>query len=136
MHLLALEDMLVELLLQALVGEVDAQLLKAVLLEGLEPVDVQDPDRALGALPAAQRADLAIDGCNQPVKQAGIEVLCQRVPRGVGRSSVQLLHDVLAHRLDGPGRQGMQQGLILHLQLKRRSLRNCALVQAASPIFS
>ena len=42
-----LEDMLVEILLQALVGEVDAQLLEAVLLERLEPVDVQDPNRAL-----------------------------------------------------------------------------------------
>jgi hypothetical protein len=43
-HLLALEDVLVELLLQALVGQVDAQLLEAVLLEGLEAVDVQDAD--------------------------------------------------------------------------------------------
>ena len=32
----------VELLLQALVGLVDAQLLEAVLLEALEAVDVQD----------------------------------------------------------------------------------------------
>lgn len=41
------EDVLVEMLLQALVGEVDAQLLEAVLLEALEPVDVQNPYRAL-----------------------------------------------------------------------------------------
>ena len=49
-NLLALEDMLIELLLQALVGQVDAQLFEAVLLEGLKAVDVQDADRAVGAL--------------------------------------------------------------------------------------
>ena len=47
LHLLPLEDMLVELLLQALIGQVDAQLLKAVLLEALKPVDVQDANGAL-----------------------------------------------------------------------------------------
>ena len=34
---------MVELLLQFLVGIVDAKLLKAVLLKHLKPVDVQDP---------------------------------------------------------------------------------------------
>ena len=42
--LLALEDMLVELLLQALICQVDAELLKAVLLEALKPVDIQNPN--------------------------------------------------------------------------------------------
>ena len=45
---LALEHVLVELLLQALVGQIDAQLLEAVLLEGLKAVDVQDANRAPG----------------------------------------------------------------------------------------
>ena len=49
--LLPLEDMLVELLLQALVGQVDAQLLKAVFLEALKAVDIQDANGALRALP-------------------------------------------------------------------------------------
>ena len=44
-HLLALEHVLVELLLQALVGQIDAQLLEAVLLERLKAIDVQDADR-------------------------------------------------------------------------------------------
>ena len=39
--------MLIELLLKALVGQVDAQLLEAVFLEALKPVDVQDADAAL-----------------------------------------------------------------------------------------
>ena len=42
--------MLVELLLQALIGQVDAQLLKAVLLEALKPVDVQDANGAFRPL--------------------------------------------------------------------------------------
>lgn len=48
-----LEDMRVELLLQALVGQVDAELLKGVLVKGLEAIDVQDADAALGALAGA-----------------------------------------------------------------------------------
>lgn len=42
-----LEDVLVEVLLQPLVGQVDAQLLEGVDGEGLETVDVQDADHAL-----------------------------------------------------------------------------------------
>lgn len=43
-HLLQLEDVLVEVVLQAFVGEVDAELLEAVVLVVLEAKDVQDPD--------------------------------------------------------------------------------------------
>jgi hypothetical protein len=53
LYLLALEDMLVELLLQSLVGQVDTQLLKAVLLERLKPVDIQDTDCPLRPLSRA-----------------------------------------------------------------------------------
>jgi hypothetical protein len=42
-----LEDVLVEVLLQALVGQVDAQLLERVGHKALEAVDVQDADHAL-----------------------------------------------------------------------------------------
>ena len=52
-HLFALEDMLVELLLETLIGQVDAQLLKAVLLEALKAVDVQDANAAVGLRPLA-----------------------------------------------------------------------------------
>lgn len=46
-YLLTLEDMLVELLLQPLIGQVDAELLKAVLLEALKAVDVQNANGSL-----------------------------------------------------------------------------------------
>ncbi len=42
--------MLIELLLQALIGQVDAQLLEAVLLEALKAVDIQDADGVLATL--------------------------------------------------------------------------------------
>ena len=51
LHLLPLKHVLVELLLQPLIGQVDTQLLKAVLLEALKAVDVQDANGALRALP-------------------------------------------------------------------------------------
>lgn len=94
--------MLVELLLQALVGQVDAELLKAVLLEGLEAVDVQDADRALVAalLCAAKCADLAVDGSHKPIKEPRVQVLGQRVARGAGGRRVEPLHDGLPHRLN------------------------------------
>lgn len=44
-HLLELEDVLVEVVLESLVGEVDAELLKAVVLIVLETKDVQHSDR-------------------------------------------------------------------------------------------
>ena len=43
-YLFALEDVLVEVLLQLLVGVVDAELLKRVLLIHFKPKDVQHPD--------------------------------------------------------------------------------------------
>ena len=49
--LLPLEDMLIELLLKALIGQIDAQLLEAVLLEALKAIDVQDANCALRTLP-------------------------------------------------------------------------------------
>ena len=49
-YLLSLEDVLVELLLQPLIGQVDAQLLKAVLLEALEAINIQYANGALGTL--------------------------------------------------------------------------------------
>ena len=48
--LLPLEDVLVELLLQALIGQVDTQLLKAVLLETLKAIYIQNSNRVLATL--------------------------------------------------------------------------------------
>lgn len=44
LYLLEFEDVLVEVMLQRLVGEVDAELLEAVVLVVLEAEDVQHPD--------------------------------------------------------------------------------------------
>lgn len=49
-HLFAFEDMLVELLLQPLVGKVNTQLLEAVLLEAFKAIDIQDADGVLTLL--------------------------------------------------------------------------------------
>ena len=46
-YLLPFKDMLVELLLQTLIGQIDTQLLKAVLLEALKPIDVQNANSTL-----------------------------------------------------------------------------------------
>lgn len=43
-YLLQLEDVLVEVVLEAFVGEVDAELLEAVVFIILEAKDVQDPN--------------------------------------------------------------------------------------------
>ena len=47
-HLLHLEDMLVEVLLQPLVGQVDAELLEVVFLEALKAIDVQHANQRWG----------------------------------------------------------------------------------------
>ena len=48
--LFSFENMLVELLLQPLVGKVDTELLKAVVLEALKAIYVQDANSALRTL--------------------------------------------------------------------------------------
>lgn len=56
-HLLQLEDVLVEVVLQLFVGVVDAELLEAVPLEVLKAKDVEDPDgQALGDRAPSQQA--------------------------------------------------------------------------------
>lgn len=47
MYLFTLEDMLVELLLQSLIGQVDTELLKTVFLEAFKAIDVQNANCAL-----------------------------------------------------------------------------------------
>lgn len=59
--------MLVEVLLQLLIGQVDTELLKVVLLEALKPVDVQHTHKCgrSGVLPNG-----GVDLGHQPVKHA------------------------------------------------------------------
>ena len=77
LFLFLLEHVLVEVLLELLVGEVDAKLLKGVRLERLKAVDVEDADEgvALGIL-----TDAFVDLGDEPVEQPGVERLCERVP--------------------------------------------------------
>ena len=81
-RLLALEDEAQEELLQLLVGKVDAELLKRVDEERLEAVDVQQPDErrlaARGEAPIAA-AERLIDDADEPIEEACVDRLCQRV---------------------------------------------------------
>lgn len=49
--LLPFEDVLIELLLQALIGQINAQLLKAILFEALKTIDVQNSYTSVASLP-------------------------------------------------------------------------------------
>ncbi len=75
--LLQLEHMLAELLLQLLVGVVDAELLEAVLAERLEAVDVEHAYEGGGLHGALQTL---VDLRHDPVEDRGVHVLGERVP--------------------------------------------------------
>ena len=53
--LLALEDLLVELLLKSFICQIDTELLKAVFLEALKAVDIQNSNRPLTGLSLAYK---------------------------------------------------------------------------------
>ena len=80
--------MRVELLLQPLVGEVDAELLERILLEDLEAEDVEHADRD-----AALAADRRVDPLDELVEHRRVHRLRERLDRLVRR-----LH-VVAHPL-------------------------------------
>lgn len=83
-HLHVLEDVLRELLLQLLVGVIDAELLEAVVLKGLEPEDVQQVD---GALVTSGRAShRVVDLRHQPVEHPARVRACVR--RSARRNAV------------------------------------------------
>mmetsp|Transcript_31226 Transcript_31226/g.68208 ORF Transcript_31226/g.68208 Transcript_31226/m.68208 type:complete len:298 (-) Transcript_31226:943-1836(-) len=76
--LLNTEALLVEMALQALVAEVDAQLLKAVRLQNLEAEDVQHTNGFVGRIaPFALQA--AVDSLPQMVEQSCVKSLGERV---------------------------------------------------------
>ena len=69
--------LLVELLLQPLIGVVDAQLLKAVLLKALKAIDIQDAEGQLAlALALCQGC---VDAADQVAEEGSIDGLCQRI---------------------------------------------------------
>ena len=134
LRLLRLEHVLVEVLLQLLVRQVDAELLERVQLERLKAVDVQDADEAsaAGVLP-----DAGVDLLHQPVKQAGVQSLGQRVP-GLGRlAGGQVLQDVPVPGFQRPRPQRLVQCPGLHHQQRRRrvqSLRRGGVSQAGGAV--
>jgi hypothetical protein len=80
-----LEDVRVELLLQALVGQVDAELLEGVGVEALEAVNVEDGDaagRARAAAAAAARAGCGAVRATPGARQPSPTRVPQPTPRG------------------------------------------------------
>lgn len=82
--LLEREDMLVEILLQFLIGKVNIELLKAIHFKVLEPKNVQDANESKLVLsPTYAQVDLLQD----PLEQVGIE------SHGGGVSGVRSLRE-------------------------------------------
>ena len=77
--LLHLEDVEVEVLLQLLVGEVDQQLLEAIVLEDLEAEDVEDANLRRRRRAARVGGERRVDPPHEPVEQLGVQKLRQRV---------------------------------------------------------
>ena len=77
----------VELLLQALVGVIDAELLEAVLHEAFKAVDVQDGQAGAGHLLA--HGQECVDARDQPPEQRRVHRLGQRVARILRRVQPQ-----------------------------------------------
>eukprot|EP00964_Phaeocystis_antarctica_P041764 scaffold23909_cov40-Phaeocystis_antarctica.AAC.1 len=104
LSLLAPEHVGVELLLQPLVGEVDAQLLEGVGGEALEAVDVED---ANGGGRGGRVDEPLVAAADEPTEEAAV----QRLARGVARLRG------LRHRARHEG------DLVAHLQVVRVRVR-------------
>mmetsp|Transcript_41494 Transcript_41494/g.79298 ORF Transcript_41494/g.79298 Transcript_41494/m.79298 type:complete len:225 (+) Transcript_41494:195-869(+) len=110
--------MLVKVLLQFFVGEVDTKLLKRVLLEALEPVDIQHADASHGLriLPNG-----IVDGAHQPVEEARVQSLGQGVAAG---HRIQLRHRPLERLLlgdDGSNQQRLVQQRSVSVEQRRHA---------------
>ena len=115
--LFELENVLVELLLQRLVGEVDANLLKRIALEGLEAEDVENADTSaphtstrLTAIPMLIRYTL-VDLCHDVIERGAVCGLHQRLARLLARDLIEgTVHDLIS-RPDGTIRERVRQVL-------------------------
>eukprot|EP00955_Chlamydomonas_euryale_P041843 352133-Chlamydomonas_euryale.AAC.2 len=105
--------MVVEVLLQLLVREVDAQLLKVVRLEALKAVDVEHANArgAVGVLPNRR-----VDARYQPVKKLGVHNLGERVAVGGRRSDIKRRDDRSIGRLARACRKRLAQTLRVDAQ--------------------
>jgi hypothetical protein len=109
---LHLEDVVVEELLEALVCEVDEELLKAVLVKALKAEDVQDADAlVVGAHARGLRAEQLVYALNNPAKGALVEGLGHGVTGVLGLVRLVVAGDLLTARdVDGGG-EGLEKGI-------------------------
>ncbi|KAI3483202.1 hypothetical protein L1887_53982 [Cichorium endivia] len=98
LFLLELEDVVVELVLEALVGVVDAELLVRVDLESLEAVDIEDADHGLARLGRAE-GERTVHLVDEPVEEAGVDVLGHRVTHDDGLRLGEVGDDLFAPSL-------------------------------------
>ena len=132
--LLQLEHVLVELLLQLLVGVVDTELLEGIRLESLEAVNVKDSDELVDLEVGLERP---VDLVDDPVEDVAVDTLDQGVPERYHdddeeddeRTSVPgLVRFLGVHGLgvglpdtdDLPAAQPRPQLALLHLEDNRR----------------
>jgi len=96
--LLKLEHVLVEFLLQLLVGVVDAELFEAVLGEMFKPVDIENANEALHLRDNLGRAEEAVHGLHKPVEERRVDVLGHGVAHNNSLGLVQVGHDLFTAR--------------------------------------
>jgi hypothetical protein len=123
-HLLFhLENVLVEMLLQRLVGVIDAKLFETVDLERLEAENVEDADvRRRIPLPTDPRASIlplfgsyaAIDRLDDVIEVGAVHRLYQPLGRLVRLLGVELLGDVPLLQNQDAGREGRGEVLVRH----------------------
>ncbi|WPK27202.1 hypothetical protein PUMCH_004579 [Australozyma saopauloensis] len=100
LFLLQLEHVLVELLLQLLVGVVDAELLERVLLEVLESVDIKHSNERVDVLLHLRRTEVRVDVVHEPVEQRRINIFGKRVSGHERLLVVQVGDDLFRTRGD------------------------------------
>jgi len=110
--LLQLKDVLVELLLQFLVGVVDAELLERVDLERLKPVNVQNTDEAQSTSVLQLRIDLTHD----PREELRVHVFGEGVSRRGRFRGRHCLYYLVSHAHNAAHTQPPTQCLSIRLR--------------------
>uniref|UniRef100_A0A182KIA5 Uncharacterized protein n=1 Tax=Anopheles christyi TaxID=43041 RepID=A0A182KIA5_9DIPT len=112
--LLELEDVLYEKLLQIFVRKVNAKLLKAVVIEVLEPEDIQHTDGT--ARRRFRFVDGLIDLLHDQHKQTTVDALHERVPHIHRLVAGQCRHDGFTMREQGFAGERIDERLQRHLE--------------------
>eukprot|EP00754_Rhynchopus_humris_P010976 Rhum_TRINITY_DN14191_c0_g1::Rhum_TRINITY_DN14191_c0_g1_i1::g.71560::m.71560 len=109
------EDVVVVVVLQRLVRKVDAQLLERVVLEVLEPEDVEQPDPVL----PSPRVRVLVDLLHLPPEHRVVQPLADRVTAVDGLCDGERLRHVAVAGLQGGGGQLGCEHALVHLPLLR-----------------